>query len=404
MFTQLLKELREDTDLLAIFLGIAFIMCSNSFVRVVFPLFLRSEFDANYLMVNLLSTVFAVARLFTNIPLSIVIDRVGRKRLMMTGPVLIFISICSSGLASSYHHLLVLRALEGLGSAMFMTSAIITIVDIAPRGQRGSYMGWYLVGLHLGMTVGPVLGGIVNDLLGFRAPFLIGSVFSIFGTLVIKSKFQKTESLSRIRNQQSVTPQKLAVKPVLEILDREVVIIMMVSFCVFFVRTGILQGLFPLYANEEINLSTALIGTITTLGTWTSTVILLFGRKLSDRYGRKRILILGLASYSIGMFITVHSNSFLKLLLTNLVIAFSTSIISPIPVAFLGDKVSQEIRSKIIGIHRTIGDIGMILGPIAMGWVSDTYDLKTPFILASGYLLLTMSLCFAIRKVNTQIN
>ena len=89
MFNQILKELQEDQDLLAIFLGIAFIMCSNSFVRVVFPLFLRSEFDANYLMVNLLTTVFAVARLFTNIPLSIVIDRVGRKRLMMTGPVLI---------------------------------------------------------------------------------------------------------------------------------------------------------------------------------------------------------------------------------------------------------------------------------------------------------------------------
>lgn len=100
-------------------------------------------------------------------------DLTGRKRFFLAGMVAFTALTFTSAFASSASALIALRLLGGVGTAMLYacTTAIITLAF--PAGVRGRAMGIQVAGVYLGLTVGPLLGGVIIDQLGWRYVFVI---------------------------------------------------------------------------------------------------------------------------------------------------------------------------------------------------------------------------------------
>jgi len=110
-------------------------------------------------------SAFALARLVTDIPAGLLADRFGRKRIMVSGLVLIIVSSIAAGAASNYAWLIFARIVGGIGSALYMTSATIWVAQVSAGESRGRYMSRALPSGPLSAAI-PLLG------LALAHPFL----------------------------------------------------------------------------------------------------------------------------------------------------------------------------------------------------------------------------------------
>src|SRR5262249_27966131 len=106
-------------------------------LRPTFPLYLQHVFAANYRMVTAIPTVFGVGKWIANIPTGYLLDRLGRRRLMVWGLIVIAVSDVASVMTGTYGIFLGIRALAGVGWAMFGTVATATMVDVPAAQRRG---------------------------------------------------------------------------------------------------------------------------------------------------------------------------------------------------------------------------------------------------------------------------
>jgi len=100
-------------------------------------------------------------------------DIVGRRRLLMIGVSLFTAASLACGLAPTLEVLIATRALQGVGAAVMMALSMALVADAVPRERTGAAMGVLGTVSAIGTTLGPSLGGVLMDTLGWPAVFLI---------------------------------------------------------------------------------------------------------------------------------------------------------------------------------------------------------------------------------------
>ncbi|KAI9292031.1 MFS general substrate transporter [Neoconidiobolus thromboides FSU 785] len=126
-------------------------------------------------------------------------DMYGRKGVYIASTAIFIASSVGCALAPNINFLIVMRALQGLGSSSTVVIGIGTISDIFPRSERGSATGLFLVGPLIGPVIGPIIGGFVNQYLGWRYIFWI--LTGLAGAIFIFVTFFLPETLPKERKQ-----------------------------------------------------------------------------------------------------------------------------------------------------------------------------------------------------------
>ncbi len=99
-------------------------------------------------------------------------DMVGRKRIFLIGTVCVIITSVLASFASNGTYLIAARFLQGMSAAMLYATQIAIISSVFPPKQRGHAIGLTVSTIYLGLTCGPLLGGFLIDLYGWRASFV----------------------------------------------------------------------------------------------------------------------------------------------------------------------------------------------------------------------------------------
>jgi MFS family permease len=156
-----------------------FVILGISIVSPVLPQYALS-FSIPVALIGWAVSAFALARLFMDVPAGFLADRFGRKINMIAGLILIILSSVGAGLATSYPLLILARIVEGVGSALYVTSATTWVAQISAGESRGRYMSLYSALIFAGTSFGPTIGGYSAVHFGLKAPIFIYAAFAFF--------------------------------------------------------------------------------------------------------------------------------------------------------------------------------------------------------------------------------
>ncbi|MFB3090056.1 MAG: MFS transporter, partial [Gammaproteobacteria bacterium] len=111
-------------------------------------------------------------------------DMVGRKRIFLIGTVSVIVTSLLASLASNGSFLITARFLQGMSAAMLYATQIAIVTSVFPPKQRGHAIGLTVSTIYLGLTCGPLIGGLLIDLYGWRASFVFHIPLAIVVLLI----------------------------------------------------------------------------------------------------------------------------------------------------------------------------------------------------------------------------
>lgn len=351
-------------------------------LRPSLPLYLQHFFGANYRMVTLIPVVFGAGRWVASLPTGFLLDRLGRKPMMVAGLLLIAGSDVASAVTPVYGIFLGLRALGGVGWAMFGTVATTTVVDRADSQRRGRAVSLLLMSETLGLLLGSSAGGLLYQGVGIASPFIFEAVCMLVAIVAVGWQATPTTA-PRSAPRLARTDYRL-LKTVLGVPG--VLLMSLTSGALIAIQTGILVFLYPLYLVERGHLRPETVGYFISLSVLGRLLALWLGGSMSDRWGRMAVIIPGLLGYGalLGSLTLIADPILLGA--WSAMIGAGAGVIATIPTAIIGDRVSPPLQGIAIGWLRTVTDSGFIVGPLVFGALADAAHLSAPFVLAAALL------------------
>ena len=349
-------------------------MAGQGVVGPVLPLYAR-DFGVSATMVGLTLTVFALARLILNIPAGLIADRFGRRVLLIGGPILTSIGMFGSGFAGDIWSLLIWRFVAGAGSAFFMSGALIYLIDIAPPDLRARYVATNQWALSVGVALGPGLGGLVAERWGLAAPFHLVGVIALFAAVYAVFRLPETRRSSSPKLKDE-SPAREAARIA---RSGPFLAIAFVTGTIFMTRAGTRATLVPLHADEtlawgpgELGLVFTVTGVMTLFTLWPATWA-------TENIGRASVILFSAMTAALGTFVIGSSSTPMWFVLGNVILTLGTGTAGPAPAAFVADLFPERMRGLGVGLYRSAGDVGFVLGPPALGWLSDNASMSVAF-------------------------
>lgn len=150
------------------------------------------DLDATAIGLGWVISSFILSSAIFLLPFGRLADIIGRKKVFSTGILLFTISTFLIIFSQNITYLIVLRIFQGLASAMIFGTSLAIITSVFQPGERGKAMGINITAVYLGLSLGPVIGGLLTQFFGWRSIFAFLVPFGIISLILIKRKI-KTE-------------------------------------------------------------------------------------------------------------------------------------------------------------------------------------------------------------------
>ena len=137
-----------------------------------------------------IATVFLLAAATFLVPFGRIADIHGRRRVLAWGIFIYTLGSAASALAPSAASLIAARAVQGVGGAMMFGTSVAVLTSVFRPELRGAALGINVAAVYLGLSLGPVLGGILTDHLGWRSIFAVNAALAALTGLIVVSKLE----------------------------------------------------------------------------------------------------------------------------------------------------------------------------------------------------------------------
>jgi len=363
------------------------IMLGSSIITPSLPLYAR-EFGVSYAGAGVLVASFAMGRLAFDYVGGILADRFSPRLLTTFGALITALAAFLCALATSFPWLVAYRVLEGIGSAFYVITIMALFARTVRPDQMGKAMGFYQSMILLGVSFGPTIGGVVAELWGLRAPFY---VMGGFGLLVGGLTWALvTPALQRPQDPSALRPPIARVGR--HVASRSFLYVFVLTFFVFSIRAGTRTNLVPLFGGERGGLGSSAIGVILSASAFANFVVLWHAGALLDRRGRQRVALPALAATAACCLGYAWSPSFLNLFVMSMGLGISLGYLAPAPAAMMADLTSREMLGAVIGLYRMAGDLGLLIGPVALGALAERLGFEATFAIAGACAIATLAL------------
>lgn len=308
-----------------------------------------------------------------------VADRFGRRPIVLFSLAAYVLAFTGYLLAVSASLLILIRGLAGLFTAGLIPAITSIVGDQAPEDRRGQWIGIVNGGASVGWIVGPLLGGILYDRFGYVVPFTISIAMGLGALLLALFSINETYTPSLERSQLALTGrskwQAFPTRPTFLLL-------MLITFGVLF-AWAFIEPRFMFYAYDDLHWTSSRLGMV--MSTYGVTFMLgefALGR-LSDRIGRKPVLVLGLALFSAQFIGLVLFRDATWIILAFSLAGLGNALYDPALSALILDITPREQTARMLGFKGAAGSLGNLFGPALLVLFTPLVTPQTVFLIAA---------------------
>ena len=351
------------------------------------PLYAKS-FGVSASAIGLSVGVYGLARFFVAAPTGHLADRFGRRSTLALGGLLTALGNFWCAWATSYPEFILARFVAGAGAGLMVTAGQIVLADITTPERRGRMMAIYQGVFIFAVGIGPFPGGLLAEHFGLSAPFLAfsaaGSMAACLGWFAVA----ETRDIARAKN-----PHAPGTGPSFVMQARRLaglpgyVLVCLIALINAVARTGALFNIIPLLGNRRLGLSVSTIGFAMALGGVAGLVAAYPAGMLVDYFGRKAVIVPATLISGVSMLIFCVAPSYAWFMAASLVWGVAISAGGAAPASYAADSSPPGMTATTMSLFRMVGDAGYVLGPVALGLISDFVGPEAALVVAASLLI-----------------
>ncbi|MDR1572643.1 MAG: MFS transporter [Clostridiales Family XIII bacterium] len=169
-----LEKIQSMTSFVAIITSFL-IAFSGSAINLAIPP-ISEEFHSSATLTGWIVNAFILVSAALSVPFGRVADLAGKKRILVPGILVFSLMSVAIVFSGSIETMIFLRALHGIGIAMIASTNVAILIDVFPPEKRGKVLGSSTAAVYIGLSVGPVMGGLLTHYLGWRSIFIFSAV------------------------------------------------------------------------------------------------------------------------------------------------------------------------------------------------------------------------------------
>ena len=331
--------------------------------------------------------VFLLGTLVASLPTGMLIDRIGRRWILLAGPVVVALSsllIAKAAVSGSFSELLVYRFIAGVGTQMWMQSRITVIADTGAVQQRGKQVTQMFGVQSIGALSGPLIGGFAAVTWGLWSPFLIHAGLTLLSIIPTYFVVKESAPAARRAAEAVVEGSRWAL-----LLRKPIPTVFSIQFLTNVTRGAVFEGgVILLYPSYVYGLDPAELGVLRSAMAVGTVPIMFSTGFVMDRFGRKYIVVPGLLLTSLSM-ASVSVTAFAGLSLSWFIASFvfvhlSMGVISGNMQTLGTDVAPPQARGLFFGVSRLVAQGGSTASPTSFGLLSGTLGFGAAFVLLAS--------------------
>lgn len=312
-------------------------------------------------------------------------DKWGRVPVMAIGSIVCFGCGFLYPVISSVAGFFMLRLIHGFSTGFKPTATSAYVADIIPQEKWGEALGMHGLCFGIGSAVGPALGGYLVPLFGINGLFYCSSAFAML-SIIIVMRMKET-----LPNKQPFNFSMLRINRT-DLIERRAIPAGIVTF-LSYSAYGVILTLIPDWSEH---LGIANKGLFFTAYTLASIGIRLVSGKVADKYGRIKVMLVGIFIMVISLILIALGNSINGLLLGAVIYGIGTGVLSPALNAWTIDLSLPQFRGKAMATMYIALEAGIGLGALFAGYIYQDVLNRVPYIMfgnsfvilaAFGYIL-----------------
>jgi multidrug resistance protein len=338
---------------------------------------LATRFHASPTTIGLLFASFGLTLLIVSIPMGALSDRIGRKGPMMVGLALLAVSTLAFAYARSLPLLFAARLVQGAADGITWVVGFAMIADLYGDDERGRAMGLAMAGSTLGIIIGPVLGGWLYELGGIRLPFLVVAAISVIDLAVFAIVAPRTRGSGES-------------SPMRRVLGHRPVAITTLVVIAGAGTIAMLEPVIPLVMKARAGLGPGAIGMLFGIAAVASTAMHPIYGRLSDRWGGRPLMMIGLIGAALVLPILNVATDFRSAALAMVPMWMIFSMIVTPSLAYMAEVASAagfKAYGVVYGVYNMAWAVGLMIAPALGGFVLERAGLGALTIGWSMFLL-----------------
>jgi MFS family permease len=383
----------------------AFVGAMVGLERVVLPIVATTEFGiaSTTAALSFIAT-FGLTKALTNLAAGRLVDRRGRRFTLIAGWLIALPVPLMILWAPSWSWIVAANALLGVNQGLAWSATVIMKIDLVGPQRRGLAMGLNEFAGYLAVALAALASGVVASSYGLRAgPAYLGLGIALAG-LMLSALFVR-ETSHHAALEESAAPGIVAARPSTSQLVRRSLwsdrglFSMSQAGLVNNLNDGLAWGVFPLlFAGAALSLRnmSALIAIYPAV--WG--VCQLWTGPLSDRWGRKWLIVIGMLVQGIALVAIAQTRGVVAWTVALIALGVGTALVYPTLLAAVGDIARPSWRGTAVGVYRLWRDLGYVVGALLAGVVADAFGVPVA-ISAIGALTIASGLVVALRFEDT---
>lgn len=379
----------------ALMLSATTFVLNFTLIQPIFSLFVTGK-GVTLVQLGVLLSIQSFIPLILRIPMSVLVERFGRIRSMIVGLIVGGISSVLYIYADNFNQLLLVVAFSSITNSSFNQTAMSTVSDAAPPRKQGDAMGRYLTFLAIGMLIGPALCSRLVETIGYNGLYWISAGVPFVGVLLLV--FMAPENIRERATQEKGEQSIGAMESMKMILQNRNVLLLSYCRASFSTAQAIFLALFSIYAVEQLGYSESTVALLFTVRGFANTLARYPAGSVSDRIGRKPLLLAGYGLLVVSYTMIAYTRSMLMLSVALALYGLCWGTRAVAEWAYLTDLVEPEIKTISISYLSSVFSLGSTIGSVAAGVLTLVLPYSSIFMIGAALNLSALPVILGIKK------